>query len=142
SVKPLLNYFRSRPLMNASYSKWQRVWSYAAFGSISRSRQEVVIEGTRDEDPSRARWYAYEIPGKPGDVRAWPRQVAPYHLRLGWGVWFLGLGSRMQLAWFRPLLDRLLEADPATLRLFSHDPFAGDRPGSVRPRGYGYRDST
>jgi|SRR5690625_3035340 len=142
SRKPLLNFFRTRPLMNASYNRWHLLGSYGAFGSITRARQEVIIEGTRDEDPSRAHWYAYEIPGKPGDVHAWPRQVAPYHLRLGWGMWFLGLGSRMQLAWFRPLLDRLLEADPATLRLFSHDPFDGDRPAWVRARVYDYRYST
>lgn len=142
SRRPLLNFFRRRPLMNASYNQWHLVGSYGAFGSITRARQEVIIEGTRDQDPSRAQWHAYGIPGQPGDVHALPGQVAPYHLRLGWGMWFLALGSRIQLAWFRPLLGRLLEADPATLRLFSHDPFDGDRPAWVRARVYDYRYST
>ena len=52
--------------------------------------------------------------GKPGDVRAVPRQWAPYHLRLDWLMWFLPLG-RMWEPWFEVFLLRLLEADAATL---------------------------
>src|SRR5690606_41782411 len=80
--------------------------------------------------------------GKPGPPGRWPRQFAPYHLRLDWGMWFLGLGSSAQLTWFLPFLDRLLEADPATLRLLRHDPFDGERPVWVRARVFRYRYST
>lgn len=142
SWRPLLNLLSRSQRMNAAYNRWHLVGSYGAFGSVTKSRQEVIIEGTQDEDPSRAQWHAYEIPGKPGAVHVWPRQVAPYHLRLGWGMWFLALGSRIQLAWFRPLLSRLLEADPAMLRLFSHDPFDGVPPAWVRARVFDYRYST
>src|SRR5690625_1179585 len=57
-------------------------------------------------------------------------------------MWFLGLGSSAQLTWFLPFLDRLLEADPATLRLLRHDPFDGERPVWVRARVFRYRYST
>src|SRR5690606_41308441 len=46
------------------------------------------------------------------------------------------------LVWFLPLLARLLEADPATLRLLAHDPFDGERPAWVRARTYRYRFAT
>ena len=63
--------------------------------------------------------------GKPGDVRRRPPQVAPYHLRLGWLLWFVALSPGYGDGWLRPLLRKLLEADPATLALFDHDPFDG-----------------
>ena len=37
---------------------------------------------------------------------------------------------------------KLLEADPATLRLLGHDPFDGERPEAVRARVYRYRFAT
>src|SRR4029453_8729083 len=77
----------------------------------------------------------------PGDVRAIPRQWAPYHLRLDWLMWFLPLG-RMWEPWFEMLLVRLLEADAPTLALLHVDPFAGQRPQWVRAHAYVYRFAT
>jgi hypothetical protein len=41
--------------------------------------------------------------------------------------------------WFVRLIERLLDADRATLRLLRVDPFAGRRPRFVRARFYRYR---
>ena len=142
SRKPAMNLASRRQLMNASYNGWHLVGTYGAFGSITRRRQEIVVEGTLDADPDQAEWREYGFAGKPGDPRRLPRQWAPYHLRLDWGMWFLALGSRAQLAWFSPFLRRLLDADPATLRLLAHDPFDGARPMWVRARIFDYRYST
>ncbi len=71
-----------------------------------------------------------------------PRQWAPYHLRLDWGMWFLGLGSPSQYRWFTVFLLRLLEADRPTLALLRRDPFDGHRPSYVRARVFRYRYST
>jgi len=139
SRHPLRNLFSSRQVMNASYNVLHLVNTYGAFGSVTRRRTEVVVEGTLDGDPATATWREYEFHGKPGDVRRLPRQFAPYHLRLDWGMWFLGLGSSAQLRWFVPLLHRLLEADAPTLRLLRVDPFGGAPPRWVRARLYGYR---
>src|SRR5699024_12122996 len=84
----------------------------------------------------------YEFPGKPGSPGRWPRQIAPYHLRLDWGMWFLALGSSAQFRWFERLLLSLLEADPATLALLSRDPFHGEAPRWVRARLFDYRYTT
>lgn len=141
SGRPALNLLSRRQRMNFS-NRWHLVGSYGAFGSITKRRQEVIIEGTLDADPQDAAWEEYEFPGKPGSPGRWPRQIAPYHLRLDWGMWFLALGSSAQFRWFDRLLLRLLEADPAVLALFSRDPFHGEAPRWIRARLFDYRYTT
>jgi hypothetical protein len=136
---PLRNLFSKHQLMNASFNRWHLVNAYGAFGSITRRRYEIVIEGTMD--PAGGEWRAYEFRGKPGDPRRVPRQFAPYHLRLDWLMWFLALGSPDD-RWFRALLVKLLEADRPTLRLLRTDPFDGERPAAIRARRYLYRFTT
>ena len=107
-----------------------------------KPRYEVVIEGTRDERLTpAARWQEYGFKGKPGELGRRPPQVAPYHLRLDWLMWFLPLGRSLE-DWFTAFLARLLQADDATLRLLAADPFAGERPRWVRVVSYRYRFST
>ncbi len=144
----VLSYWPARNLispgqrMNASFNRWHLVGAYGAFGSITRRRDEVVVEGTMASSPSENDWREYEFKGKPGRVDRRPGQWAPYHLRLDWGMWFLALGSAAQHVWFQRLLLRLLEADRATLRLLRADPFDGVRPRWVRARVYRYRYAT
>src|SRR5690606_5477385 len=126
SVRPALNLASRHQRMNASFEPWRLVNAYGAFGSVTRRRHEVVLEGTLATRPGTDDWREYEFRGKPGDVRRRPPQVAPYHLRLDWQMWFLGLGAGGR--WFDVLLLRLLEADRATLRLLRTDPFDGERP--------------
>jgi hypothetical protein len=138
---PLRNLFARRQLMNASFNRWQLANAYGAFGTVTRQRIEIIVEGTLDEDPLTASWREYEFKGKPGDVRRIPRQFAPYHLRLDWLMWFLPLGRSLE-DWFTVFLVRLLEADAPTLRLLARDPFDGERPRWVRAVSYRYRFST
>ncbi|WP_154796470.1 lipase maturation factor family protein [Occultella kanbiaonis] len=142
SYWPVRNLISRHQRMNASFNRWHLVGAYGAFGSITRRRHEIVVEGTTAADPGASDWREYVFAGKPGPVDRRPRQFAPYHLRLDWGMWFLGLGSTSQYAWFDPFLDRLLAADPATLRLLKDDPFDGERPAWVRARVFAYRYST
>ncbi|WP_111720877.1 lipase maturation factor family protein [Homoserinimonas sp. OAct 916] len=139
---PLRNLFSRHQLMNASFNRWQLVNAYGAFGSVTKRRIEVVVEGTLDAVPhDGATWREYEFKGKPGDVRRIPRQFAPYHLRLDWLMWFLPLGS-VHERWFYALLEKLLEADRPTLRLLRLDPFDGAPPRWVRVRTWHYRVAT
>ena len=137
----LRNLTARRQLMNASFNRWQLANAYGAFGTVTKERVEIVVEGTDREEPDAADWREYEFKGKPGDVRRIPRQFAPYHLRLDWLMWFLPLGHSLD-DWFTVFLIRLLEADAPTLALLRIDPFGGERPRWVRAVSYRYRFAT
>ena len=142
SYRPIENLFSHYQLMNASFNRWQLGNTYGAFGTVTKRRIEIAVEGTLDADPDdTADWREYGFRGKPGDVRRIPRQWAPYHLRLDWLMWFLPLRT-VHEEWFYAFLAKLLEADRPTLRLLRHDPFDGARPRWVRARSYLYRFAT
>ncbi|MFC4138426.1 MULTISPECIES: lipase maturation factor family protein [unclassified Microbacterium] len=137
----LHNLFARRQLMNASFNRWQLANAYGAFGTVTKQRIEIVVEGTLDEDPDAAEWVEYPFKGKPGELGRIPRQFAPYHLRLDWLMWFLPLGYSLD-DWFTVFLVRLLEADAPTLRLLARDPFGGRKPRWIRAVAYRYRFTT
>jgi hypothetical protein len=143
SVKPVLNLVSSRQVMNTSFDPFRLVNTYGAFGSITRIRREVIVEGTADAAAGPdSDWREYEFKGKPGDPMRRPRQFAPYHLRLDWLMWFLALSPNYGRSWFRPFLERLLRNDRDTLKLLRHNPFPDHPPALVRARLFRYRYTT
>ncbi|HEX6276916.1 MAG TPA: lipase maturation factor family protein [Polyangiaceae bacterium] len=146
-VAPVKNLFSKHQRMNQSYNPLHVVNSYGAFGSVTKIRHEVVLEATLDEAPDGdAVWREYEHHAKPGPLDRLPSQVAPYHLRLDWLMWFLPFGVRTHGErvlvpgydrWFLRLVEKLLRADAPTLRLLRRAPFA-QRPRFVRARYYRY----
>ncbi|MGC0398567.1 hypothetical protein RKD27_001211 [Streptomyces sp. SAI-126] len=144
SRHPVRNMISRGQIMNRSFDPLHLVNTYGAFGSVSRIRHEVVVEGTADDVPREdSGWKEYEFKGKPGDPRRWPRQFAPYHLRLDWMMWFAALSPAYAQAWFGTMVERLLENDTATLRLLRRSPFpADDPPRYVRARLFRYRYTT
>jgi hypothetical protein len=143
SIRPAINLLSSHQLMNAGFDPLRLVNTYGAFGSVTRVRREIVIEGTGDEAiTSATQWREYEFKGKPGDPMRRPRQVAPYHLRLDWLMWFIPLSPGYGRGWFDRLLQRLLSNDRATLRLLRHNPFPDAPPSYVRARLFEYRFTT
>lgn len=143
SYRPARNLLSRRQLMNSSFDPLHLVNTYGAFGSITKERYEVVIEGTDEAAPTaQTTWREYEFKAKPSDVRRRPPQYAPYHLRLDWLMWFAAMSSPRYHEWFVPLVVKLLEADRPTLRLLRTDPFTGARPRFVRATLYLYRFTT
>ncbi|BDB40068.1 MULTISPECIES: lipase maturation factor family protein [Mycobacterium] len=143
SYWPARNMLSSRQRMNASFNAFHLCNTYGAFGSISRTRYEVVVEGTADTSVGdQTVWREYEFKGKPGSVRRLPRQFAPYHLRLDWLMWFAAISPGYALAWLTPLLTRLLRNDADTLKLLRHNPFPDTPPHFVRAQLYQYRFTT
>ncbi|WP_055491209.1 lipase maturation factor family protein [Streptomyces sp. TP-A0356] len=144
SCQPVRNMISRGQVMNRSFDPLHLVNTYGAFGSVSRTRYEVVIEGTADDVPREdSDWREYEFKGKPGDPRRWPRQYAPYHLRLDWLMWFAALSPAYAASWFGGLIERLLENDRDTLRLLRRSPFPPDAPPRyVRAVLYHYRYTT
>jgi hypothetical protein len=142
SYWPARNLLRRRQLMNASFNPFHLVNAYGAFGTVTKERYEIIVEGSDSADPRNdTAWQVYEFRGKPGDVSRLPGQFAPYHLRLDWLMWFLALGAR-DTRWFEVFLARLLQGDRPTLRLLAHNPFLGHPPRFVRARVFLYRFST
>jgi Lipase maturation factor len=140
---PVRNLLSPNQAMNRSFDPFRLVNTYGAFGSVSRVRDEVVIEGTSAEAPAGDdEWLEYGFKGKPGDPRRLSPQWAPYHLRLDWLMWFLPLSPRYGDRWFVPFLVRLLEGDRPTLALLRDNPFPDDPPRWVRARLFRYRFSS
>ncbi|MGK8523969.1 lipase maturation factor family protein [Nocardia asteroides] len=143
SYRPVRNLISSHQAMNRSFDPYHLVNTYGAFGTIGRTRLEVVIEGTDEATVTdRTHWREYEFKGKPGDPRRLPRQFAPYHLRLDWLMWFAAASPRYARSWLGPFIARLLENDRPTLRLLRHNPFPGTPPRFIRAQLYLYRFTT
>lgn len=146
SVRPVLNMLSPSQVMNASYNPFHLVGTYGAFGGVTKRRFEIVVEGTADDAASpSARWLAYEFKGKPGDPLRRPPQIAPYHLRLDWLMWFAAMTpyhDPLRHPWFTRLIGRLLAGDAATLSLLRSNPFPSAPPRLIRAELYEYRFAT
>ena len=143
SIDPIRNMISEGQVMNRSYNPLHLVGTYGAFGSITRPRYEVVVEGTNEAVllPS-TKWREYEFKGKPGDPSRSPPQIAPYHLRLDWLMWFAALSGYGQHPWFVHFLAKLLEGDASTLGLLRTNPFPNSPPRYVRAALYEYHFTT
>ncbi len=143
SIAPTANMLSSRQVMNTSFNPLQIVNTYGAFGSVTKERYEIVIEGTSDETVSDAStWREYEFKGKPGNPALSPPQVAPYHLRLDWLMWFAAMSTPSDYPWFSELLLKLLQGDPQVLSLLRSNPFPDRPPTWIRAQLYLYHFTT
>jgi lipase maturation factor len=139
SIPPVLNMVSPDQIMNYNYNPLHLVNTYGAFGGITRPRYEVIVEGTAEPVlTSSTVWRAYEFKGKPGDPGRRPPQIAPYHLRLDWLMWFAAMSSYNDHPWFVHFLAKLLEGDRATLGLLLTNPFPDHPPRYVRAQLYEY----
>jgi len=140
SFWPVRNMVSSHQRMNVAFNPIHLMNTYGAFGSVGRTRLEVVIEGTDEPKVTeQTLWKEYGFKGKPGDPHRWPRQWAPYHLRLDWLMWFAALTPHHARDWLGPFVIRLLQNDAPTLRLLRHNPFPESPPRYVRAQLYEYR---
>ena len=143
SVKPVKNLLSRRQVMNTVYNRFHFVGTYGAFGGITRERYEIVLEGTDEAviTPS-TKWREYEFKGKPSDPARMPPQIAPYHLRLDWLMWFAAMGSYHRHPWFIHLVAKLLQGDKPVISLLKRNPFSDQPPRFLRAQRYLYRFSS
>lgn len=152
SIPPAKNLCSSRQYMNYCWNRWHLVGAYGAFGSVTKERYEVVIEGTSSDNVfDESEWKEYGFRGKPVELDRIPPVVAPYHLRLDWMIWFLPFtvmvsgksiyvrGHRM---YFIRLMLQLLENNKELLKLFRRNPFPDSPPKFVRAKFYQYHFTT
>ena len=143
SWRPARNLLSRRQRMNKTFDPLHLVNAYGAFGTVGRTRNEVVFEGTTDADAvDEASWVEYGFKGKPGDVTRMPRQWSPYHLRLDWLLWFAAISPAYAQPWIGRFCEGLLRNDPDIVRLVRHNPFPDEPPRYVRALLYRYRFTT
>ena len=140
SLRPAMNLFSRRQIMNTSFEPLHLVNTYGAFGSVTRERMEVIVEGTDDlVITSATKWREYEFKGKPGDVNRRPCVVSPYHWRLDWQMWFAAMSDYPYHPWILNLVAKLLKGDNSTLTLLAGNPFPNGPPKYIRAELYHYR---
>jgi hypothetical protein len=143
SLGPVLNMLSQAQVMNTPFEPLHLVNTYGAFGRITRERREIVVEGTDDAElTDRTVWREYEFRGKPGDAFRRAPQLAPYHLRLDWLMWFAAMDSPENHPWFTAFIVKLLEGNPSTLSLLRVNPFPDHPPRVIRAELFSYRFTT
>jgi hypothetical protein len=143
SIPVVLNMLSSRQIMNTTFNSFHLVGTYGAFGSITRPRYEVVVEGTDDALlTSSTQWREYEFKGKPTDIYYRSSQIAPYHLRLDWLMWFAAMSTYQDYPWFVNFVAKLLEGDKSVLSLLRVNPFPKQPPKYIRAMLYEYHFTT
>ncbi len=151
SIAPAKNLLSRHQLMNHSFNRLHLINAYGAFGSITRTRYELIVEGASEGSDGVTGWREYGFIAKPGDIKRKPPQIAPYHLRLDWMMWFLpfsvlvlpdGIAVEGYDRWFLRFVEKLLHGDEQVLRLMREDPFGGVPPRAVRVLFYRYEFTT
>ena len=107
---------------------------YGLFQVMTTDRPEILVEGSNGAD----HWQAYEFRYKPGDLRRAPAVIEPAQPRLDWQMWFAALGTYQTNRWFVSFMLRLLQGEPAVLRLVQYNPFPAAPPKYVRARLFLY----
>ncbi|HEY4205903.1 MAG TPA: lipase maturation factor family protein [Puia sp.] len=139
SIQPAVNMLSTHQIMNTSFDPLNLVNTYGAFGSVGRERMNVVFEGTMDSVPDdKAQWKEYPYKGLPVALDKASPQIAPYHLRLDWEMWFAAMSTPDEYPWTLTLVGKLLHNDPKVVGLFADNPFPGKPPRYVRAILYRY----
>jgi len=139
SINPVKNMLSRHQRMNASFNPLHLVNTYGAFGSVTRKRYEIVLEGTTAKElTENTKWKEYEFKGKPGNPKRVPAQFAPYHLRLDWQIWFAAMSSIHNNPWLLRFVLRLLEGHRPASKLLNHNPFNDKPPRYIRAKLYRY----
>ncbi|XP_011746757.3 lipase maturation factor 1 isoform X7 [Macaca nemestrina] len=130
SVPVVLNLLSSRQVMNTHFNSLHIVNTYGAFGSITKERTEVILQGTASPNTSAPDtvWEDYEFKCKPGDPSRRPCLISPYHYRLDWLMWFAAFQTYEHNDWILHLAGKLLASDAEALSLLAHNPFASRPP--------------
>jgi hypothetical protein len=94
-------------------------------------------------------WREYAFKVKPGDPMRRLPIITPYHYRLDWQIWFVGIPSTHRdlntlprpehYPWVAKFMWKLLHNDAGTLSLLAGNPFPEKPPRYVRALVYRYR---
>lgn len=108
---------------------------YGPFAVMTRTRPEIIIEGSNDNQT----WQAYEFNYKPVHLNHPLRWNIPHQPRLDWQMWFAALSKPDADSWFVQFLLALLDGSKPVTALLAHNPFAEHPPKYIRASLYRYR---
>jgi hypothetical protein len=139
SIEPVINLISPGQIMNTSFDPLDLVNTYGAFGTVGKERMNVVFEGTDDNDSTdRANWKPYIYKGLPVLLDKKSPQIAPYHLRFDWQMWFAAMSTPDEYPWTITLISKLLNNDKNATELFAENPFPDKPPKYIRAILYRY----
>lgn len=130
--------FTTLDWLPAKYSHLARFYitnTYGLFARMTTVRNEVILEGSRDG----THWKEYHFKYKPGTLNAQPLQIAPFHPRLDWQLWFSALTPTPQDPWWHAFMMRLLQGSKDVEALLKVNPFPDEPPAFLRAHLYRYR---
>ena len=117
---------------------WYLANHYGPFSVMTRTRPEIIIEGSYDGK----HWHDYKFRYKPDERLDKKLPIAiPHQPRLDWQLWFAALRNEPPY-WFIRLIEQLLIGSPTVLALFDHNPFEKLPPKYIRAHLYDYRFTT
>ena len=117
SIPVVANMFSARQIMNTNFNSLHLVGTYGAFGSITKTRYEVIVEGTDDsvlhQPPNGVSISSRESPA----IRLTGPPDCAVSSRLDWLMWFAAMSSYQDYPWFVNLVAKLLQGDGSVLSL-------------------------
>jgi lipase maturation factor 1 len=126
----VMNLLSRSQAMNTSFDSFRIVNTYGAFGSITKIRHEVILQGavidTASKDRDAVIWTDYNFKCKPGDINRRPCFVSPYHYRLDWLMWFAAFQSYGQCPWLVHLAVKVLQRDKNVMGLLAPSNWIGN----------------
>lgn len=117
-----INYLRSLGILN----------TYGLFAVMTTIRDEIIIEGSLDGTT----WKEYVFKYKPGITNEGMKQIAPFHPRIDWQMWFSSLSTFRTEYWFQLFVQRLLQGSKEVLDLLKENPFPESPPKYLRAERY------
>jgi hypothetical protein len=128
------NWGRSVLALYRAVEPFRSINSYGLFAVMTKTRPEIIVEGSYDGE----NWRAYEFKYKPGDLARRPGFVAPHQPRLDWQMWFAALSKYEQNPWFLNFCTRVAQGQPEILELLKTNPFPEKPPKFIRATRYNY----
>ena len=140
SLPVISNLLSPGQAMNTSFNRLNLVNTYGAFGSVTKERYELIIQGTASSViTSETVWKEYEFKAKPGNVSRHLPIVAPYQYKIDWQMWFAAMQRSEHNPWLINLVWKLLHNDKSTLSLLAYNPFQNEPPKYIRIEFYRYK---
>ena len=122
SIPVVLNLLSSSQAMNTSFDAFRIVNTYGAFGSITKIRTEVILQGTTDTKiTGDTLWKEFNFKCKPGDINRRPCLISPYHYRLDWLMWFAAFQNYQSCPWIIHLAVKLMRSDKLSSSLLAEN---------------------